>query len=1089
MDELPAPEQVHSMLVQYLKPNTQLVNEATVWLRKYLQMPQSIPVMFQILYQGPEPATRQAAGVVLHSWIRKHWNNIHPDVSSYIKQTLLQSFITEPQAGIRKVMFELVALIAHLSLSRNQWPEFWPAMFQYANSSQPLQLCLVLDTVEKLVVEYEIFDSIRPGMSEFLRLFEFSLSPNQDPSVRVAAVKAVCGFMCELSFNDPLIPLFKPIVISIIDVIKLCIEKGAEQELTDIFINLQTQIETCSEVIRPELTNLMQIVFSICVNQNADIELRRECFNFIQSVLQYCTGMVTKSGLVEPIIAVGLKVAAEPEESDDTDSCSDYSPNSIACGMLFSMASYVKPKQYFTIMTNHIGHWIQSPNFWERRASIDALSAVISGCSELVCEHLEDYIKLLETAFRDQSIYVQRAAALLLSQYTQHLVPEILEYNRVIFPIIFQALSQSDLEIQGNIMCSISFLVENASATDILPYLNDLMIHLVQIASGESPADTKELAVDAICSVATVAGSEFLPYWKHVINVMQKLIDQTNRDLLTLRGHAMECVGVIANAVSSKNFQPYYQYFMEKALEGLQLPNVSGSELEEYTIIFFSSIAESLNQDFIHYLPSCLDAVLKSLNSDDDEKSDTEREMSLEPLLCNEEAYEFDDDASNNYEESDPENIDYISKNSCVEIKCTCLHAIGCFANALGPFWVPYIDRCMPILIEFSNYINPRLRIRAMYPLEIFAKCISLAHPAATKWSPGDPPEQHPLSEETMNFLTLVLDEIIRRIPADFDTTVVARYISTLSFFLETLGAPSLHARMSQLVPLLVKILKSEIISQIDEINPDGENEEVQQEAYNLFDVTCEFVVALANAYKRDFLKFFPLIKGIVRHVKGSVISSKDHDDIELWRQCALGTLAEILEATGVECYSETQLHNYFLSCAFAGVRNTSVPNKANAVYIFRLCVSSPSSLNYYSKILEQVVPGLHSQDPQLRENCAGCIGKMILTASHVVPIFQVMPSFLNVFPVSHDPAEYPYSYGALIFLLEQDLKTFSSYIPQIFKAFLSAIGLENMQEDVRTKLVNALRHIWNMLSNQLHPVLNELSQEQLGNFRQYISQ
>lgn len=56
--EIPGPEEVQKWLVQFLKPNTQLIQEAMVWLKSFLKQPYSIPLMCQILLEGAHTEVR-----------------------------------------------------------------------------------------------------------------------------------------------------------------------------------------------------------------------------------------------------------------------------------------------------------------------------------------------------------------------------------------------------------------------------------------------------------------------------------------------------------------------------------------------------------------------------------------------------------------------------------------------------------------------------------------------------------------------------------------------------------------------------------------------------------------------------------------------------------------------------------------------------------------------------------------------------------------------------------------------------------------------------------------------------------------------
>lgn len=48
MSEQPSPDYVESVIERFMTPNTQIIAEATQWLKDYLSMPYSIPVMYTL---------------------------------------------------------------------------------------------------------------------------------------------------------------------------------------------------------------------------------------------------------------------------------------------------------------------------------------------------------------------------------------------------------------------------------------------------------------------------------------------------------------------------------------------------------------------------------------------------------------------------------------------------------------------------------------------------------------------------------------------------------------------------------------------------------------------------------------------------------------------------------------------------------------------------------------------------------------------------------------------------------------------------------------------------------------------------------
>lgn len=1093
--EVVSAEVVHGYLVQFLTPNTRLIAEATAWLRDYLKLPQSVSTMFQILLHADQAQTRQAAGVVLRSRLVKHWTSVDEDVAHVMKDQLLGAFSQEQIPILRKTMADLITLVARLTLPLDHWPEFWPAMFQLANSPEPTHRQSFLGIIEDL--GDKIFELMRPQLDDIIAFCQVSLGADQDPHVRVAAMKAAGVLMGEISEEkDPLVAKFRPLVPGMLEIIKFSVQQGADQEAIDGLCIFQAMIETCPNIISPHVSKITEFSLAIASNPEIEWEIRSECLTFMEWVIQFRPSFVIKQHLLDPILDVAFTVAAEPE-TEKFDAW-EVTPHRFSLQVIDCVARFIKPKYTFQNLMSRVDAWMSSQNPFERRAAIGALSAMPNGCVEEMLPAIPQLLPYMVAAFDDPNTFVRQAGCILLGQFADFLSPDILEHYETCLPLAYRAMCEEDPEIQERALYSLITFLENMDNDGIGNMLDQLITRLVNLLQSSNNKDIQDMSISAIAAVASATLDKFVPYWEPIVKLLQELMDVTAPDLIPLRARALDCVGVISMAVTKEVFGPYFHYFMNKALEGFSLVGVESTELRELSINFFANVAEALGQDFMPYFETCLDLILTSLKNIEGSKPELDEQgLQMARLLIDddedEEAPNAPVDPDDDEDRLPPElqGLDYVVNQGLVEEKTVSLQALGTFAHALGPLFVPYIDRCLPVLETVSRYVHPKVRSFAIYPLETFLVCIHQSHPSENPWTPGANPEEHPLPENVQSFADSLLQTFLKRIVADFDLGVVSRYLESIRFILNTLGAPAIHNHMPSIGSVILKVLHMETAAQVMETDEgDEDNEEIEQELLAVFNSGCDLIISLAKAYVAQFPIWFPLLEGVIQHLNTGVSGDVEpvEDGSEKWRQEAVGALAEVTEACGVSSYSHEQVH-LLLAQAIKALHDPHVSTRCNAIYLARLLVSSPSTFDWWPKILEMIVPLLQSDDEQTIDNCLGCIAIMIQVNPQLLPMSELVPMWLSAFPVRIDQIESGFAFGTLFSLLEHASQDIFPHIPIAFNILIDSLGSPVITDETREKAGEAIKHLWSQYSSELQSVISSLNEEQTNNFNHVIQQ
>jgi len=121
-------------------------------------------------------------------------------VAQLVKQELLAGVQSEQVRHIRKKLCECVASLgAGLLGGAGEWPELLPFMLEGTRSGNPALHEASLIIFGALSEFFAETDGMKAHHSTLLSVFTASLRPEQEISIRVAALKAVGSFLCALT--------------------------------------------------------------------------------------------------------------------------------------------------------------------------------------------------------------------------------------------------------------------------------------------------------------------------------------------------------------------------------------------------------------------------------------------------------------------------------------------------------------------------------------------------------------------------------------------------------------------------------------------------------------------------------------------------------------------------------------------------------------------------------------------------------------------------------------------------------------------------------------------------------------------------
>ena len=154
------------------------------------------------------------------------------------------------------------------------------------------------------------------------------------------------------------------------------------------------------------------------------------------------------------------------------------------------------------------------------------LASITEGCSEQLKPILSNPIMnvFIATGLANEAPEVKGAAIKCLSFMSEHLIPEIIAFHKVIIPALIQNFSNSNTKIAEKAMIAIDIFSENMNE-EIVDYLPALLPQIISVVTSNSTSNLmKTAAISAIGSCIHSSELKFKPYALDVSKMLEKII-------------------------------------------------------------------------------------------------------------------------------------------------------------------------------------------------------------------------------------------------------------------------------------------------------------------------------------------------------------------------------------------------------------------------------------------------------------------------------------------------------------------------------------------------------------------------------------
>ncbi|KAL5219275.1 hypothetical protein ABZP36_019959 [Zizania latifolia] len=1025
------------LLIQFLMPDNDARRQAEEQIRRLARDPQVVPALVHHLRTAKTPNVRQLAAVLLRKKITSHWPKLPPHAKVSLKQALIDSITIDHSHLVRRASANVVSIIAKYAVPAGEWPELLPFIFQCSQSPQEDHREVALILFSSLTET--IGTTFQSHLNDLQPILLKCLQDEASSRVRIAALKAVGSFIEYVNDGGDIVKMFREFVPSILNVSRQCLANGEEDVASIAFEIFDELIESPAPLLGDSVRSIVQFSLEVCSNQDLEINIRQQAIQIISWLAKFKASFLKKHKLVIPILQVMCPLLTETANEDgDSDLAADRSAAEVIDTMSINLPRHVLPPvlEFASVSFRHI-----NPKY--REAAVTSLGVVSEGCCEHLKDKLEDCLKVVLEALKDQEQMVRGAASFALGQFAEHLQPEILSHYESVLPCILNALEDPSDEVKEKSYYALAAFCEDMGE-DILPYLEPLMCRLVMSLQG-SPRNLQETCMSAIGSVAAAAEQAFMPYAEKVFEMMKGFMVLTNDEDLCARARATEVVGIVAMAVGRARMEAILPPFIEAAISGFELDY---SELREYTHGFFSNVAEILDDSFTQYLPHVVPLAFSSCNLDDGSAVDIDDDDSIDNGFS---GVSSDDDVND-----EPRVRNISVRTGVLDEKAAATQAIGFFALHTKSAYAPYLEESLKILIRHSGYFHEDVRLQAIISLKHILTAIRAI-----------PPAHADVLDKQKDVLDTIMNIYIKTMREDDDKEVVAQACMSVADIVKDCGFAAIEPYITRLAEATLVLLRQESCCQ--QVESDGEDDGDIDHDEVLMDAVSDLLPAFAKVMGSYFDPIFAkLFDSLMKFAK----SPHPPQD----KTMVVATLAEVAQEMGapISAYVDK-----IMPLVLKELASSEATNRRNAAFcVGEICKNGgAAALKYYGDILH----GLHrlfadsEPDHAVRDNAAGAIARMIMVQPQSIPLNQVLPVFIKALPLKEDHEESMVVYSCVCNLLLSSHPQILPLVPDVITAFAQVAVSPDESDEVKTVVAKAVSHLISVYGQQMQPILSAL--------------
>ncbi|KAK3086441.1 hypothetical protein FSP39_018454, partial [Pinctada imbricata] len=433
-------------------------------------------------------------------------------------QILCQDFVSKTP---RNSIAEVIAMVAKHDIPNNQWPQLFTFIQTYTKSQNPAEREVGMSLLNS--VSSAAGEQLKPHLASLLQLLAEVIQDKENRMVPFYAIRSITELIFYI--GDDEVRYIQGIVPTVLHVIKefIPVDEGQACSLMEVFDEM---LECEVSIIAPHIKTVVEFSLEVASNTELGDNVRVKAMSFIASLIKMKKKAFLKHKLVDTVLSVLFPIICDSEDLDEEEEEAlgdneSERPAQYAPQVIDMMALHLPPDK---LIPNVVGYYctvdiqsmidvdmmkmvephMSSEKASHRRATYICLAVVAEGCADYITNrHLQAVLHCVVTGLNDPDHTVRNAALFALGQFSEHLQPDISKFASELLPLIFNYVNKAAQEAEKNpkgltrSYYALEMFCESLEK-EILPYLPQLMEHMLRILRSAPTARPKELAISAI---------------------------------------------------------------------------------------------------------------------------------------------------------------------------------------------------------------------------------------------------------------------------------------------------------------------------------------------------------------------------------------------------------------------------------------------------------------------------------------------------------------------------------------------------------------------------------------------------------------
>lgn len=483
-------------------------------------------------------------------------------------------------------------------------------------------------TLKPALLLIEVMAEYSPGdILTHVQILGGFLSTNlaaADTGVQVACARATSACIVALE-DDNTREMFKPAVQPIIGVVGSALSRGDEEDATSITEYLVSIASTQPIFFKGNMDSVVEAMLTVANSADLEFRTRSTALELTVTLSETAPALARRCrGLVEGLIPLAFTIMQEVEEEDAEWASGKYTEDGEDDNYFLGeeaieraaagMGSRVLAPPTLAMVTQYSS----STSSLQRRAAVAGLCRLAEGSPGAFKAYFEQSLSFLTGAVQDSSPRVRYQAiecvgrfAALFPQHTEVLVHSFV-------PTLTSILGDAPTcdRVRGHCASALINLTnpEHCEEEMLVPYLEPLLSALVACLQHAS-VEVQPFCLDLLGCVAQVSEEAFVPYYASFMPGIKSILKTAlGPALVKLRGKAMECVGLIGDAVGVQSFAPDALEIMQELISAMEADRQAQDITFEYILPACARMSKALGASFEPYLDVVMTPLLQGAN-------------------------------------------------------------------------------------------------------------------------------------------------------------------------------------------------------------------------------------------------------------------------------------------------------------------------------------------------------------------------------------------------------------------------------------------------------------------------------------------